>query len=249
MPALREKLRTHVVIVSVGLWLSTMVVSSNARACGVSGVDGAAFCSLSEHEEGTRPRWAVTAGGLLTSTRLRFSGGLRGGETRDAAFAGLAYFPSATTTLQMALGATVGGNLTMPDGRYEFSPGPSTLLGASWRAVDRDVFVILTSVLSFSANKTKSPSNSTAGYEAFDLRLGAEIGTTVFKVFKPYIPVRVFGGPTYWHYLGASVTGTDTHHYQLGAGAVLQVVNRLNVYAEGIPLGERAVSFGLALTL
>jgi hypothetical protein len=191
----------------------------------------------------------VSGGGVLTSTTLRFSGGVRGDETRNAAFGAIAYFPTAQTTLQLALGATLGGTLNMPDGRYDFSPGPTALLGASWQVVDRDVFVLLTSALSFSAARTRSPLNSSAGYEAFDLRLGAEVGTTVFKVFRPYIPARVFGGPVYWHYRGASVTGTDIYHYQLGAGMVLRLANRINLYAEGIPLGERAVSLGLALTL
>ena len=236
-------------MLSIGLLIWAMLVSWQAQACGVSGVDGAAFCSLSEHQEQARPRWAVSAGTVFTSTTLRFTGGLRGDETRNAAFGAIAYFPTAHTTLQMALGATFGGRLNMPDGQYDFSPGPTALLGASWQVVDRDVFVLLTSALSFSATKTQSPSNSFTGYEAFDLRLGAEVGTTLFKVIRPYIPARIFGGPVYWHYLGTAVTGTDTHHYQLGAGVVLRIANRLNLYAEGIPLGERAVSCGLALTL
>jgi hypothetical protein len=242
-------LQQKLLILTTGLLSAVTLASWKAQACGVSGVDGAAFCSLSEHKEESRPRWAVSGGGVFTSTTLRFSGGLRGDETRNAAFGAIAYFPTAQTTLQMALGATFGGTLNMPDGRYDFSPGPTALLGASWKVVDRDVFVLLTSALSFSAAQTRSPSNSSAGYEAFDLRLGAEVGTTLFKVIRPYIPARVFGGPVYWHYLSTAVTGTDIHHYQLGAGVVLQLANRLNLYAEGIPIGERAVSLGLALSL
>jgi len=242
-------LQQQLLILTTGLLSAATLASWKAQACGVSGVDGAAFCSLSEHKEESRPRWAVSGGGVLTSTTLRFSGGLRGDETRNAAFGAIACFPTARTTLQMALGSTFAGSLNMPDGRYEFSPGPTALLGASWQVVDRDVFVLLTSALSFSATRTQRPSNSSAGYEAFDLRLGAEVGTTLLKVIKPYIPARVFGGPVYWHYLGTAVTGTDIHHYQLGAGIVLQLANRLNLFAEVIPIGERAVSFGLALTL
>ena len=87
------------------------------------------------------------------------------------------------------------------------------------------------------------------GYEAFDLRLGAELGTTLFEIFRPYIPVRVFGGPVYWRYQGAAVTGTDTHHYQVGAGFNARLSRRMALFAEGIPLGERAVSFGVAAVL
>ncbi len=241
--------RSLLLLPMIGLCMCAMLLSRQSQACGVSGVDGTAFCSLSEHKEESRPRWAISGEGVFTSTALRFSGGVHGDETRNAAFGAIAYFPTAHTTLQMGLGATVGGTLNMPDGRYEFAAGPTGLFGASWQVVDRDVFVLLTSVLSFSAAKTRAPSSSSVGYEAFDLRLGAEVGTTLFDVVRPYVPLRLFGGPVYWHYLGAAVTGTDTHHYQLGAGVALRMADRFNLYAEGVPLGERALSFGLTLTL
>ena len=229
------------------LFASALVlVSAGAQACGVSGVDGVSSCSLAEHNEALRPRWAVSASSLYTSTRLRFSGSAHGDQTRGAAFAALAYLPTPVLTLQVGAGATFGGSLRMPDGQHDFSPGPTAFVGASWRVFDADAFLLLTSLLSFSAARTKLAGEASVGYEAFDLRLGAELGTTLARVLRPYVPLRVFGGPVYWKYQGASVTGTDTHHYQIGLGLGVAITRHVGAFAEGIPLGERALSLGVA---
>jgi hypothetical protein len=85
-------------------------------------------------------------------------------------------------------------------------------------------------------------------YSAFDLRLGAVVGTTFFDRLSPYALGRVFGGPVYWRYQGAAVTGTDTHHYQLGAGLALMLARRLDIFAEAVPLGERSLSAGASVS-
>jgi hypothetical protein len=239
----------YVAVLAPGLAGAAMFLTLDARACGVSGVDGVASCSIAEHREATRSRWAVSASGVLTSTRLRFSGGVRGDETRYAALGTLSYLPTAKLALQLGAGATFGGALVMPDGRHEFDPGPAASLGASYLVFDDGWFVILTSVLAFSAARTQLAGERSVGYEAFDLRLGAQIGATLFDILRPYVPLRIFGGPVFWNYGGAAVTGTDTHHFQVGAGVALRLARPVNVFAEGIALGERAVSFGVALAL
>jgi hypothetical protein len=252
---LRPSLRRRIAQTRGGAAVSALIfaifglAARRAEACGVSGVDGVSSCSLAEHNEAERPRWAVSASGVYTNTTLRFSGGLRGDEIRYAALAALAYLPTPVLTLQAGAGATFGGSLTLPDGRHDFSPGPTAFLGASWRVFDADYFLLLTSLLSFSAARTQLSGDPSVGYEAFDLRLGAEFGTTLFRVLRPYVPVRVFGGPVYWKYQGDSVTGTDTHHYQIGLGLGVAISRRIGAFAEGIPLGERAVSLGLAASL
>src|SRR5512142_1361141 len=110
--------------------------STVAHACGASGPEGVAYCTLAEHDEQTRPKWAVGASGLYTSTNIHFSHGLRGDETRSQALAAVAYMPSDRVTLQLGIGALLGGHLDMPDGRHDFEPGPAGLLGAAWRVVD-----------------------------------------------------------------------------------------------------------------
>src|SRR5262249_11056029 len=117
-------------------WAVTILVSPKAHACGVSTADGPTFCSLAEHEEETRPRWHVGASGSYTSTTIDFSGGLHSGETRRSLVASFAYQPWRRTTLQLAAGGTLGGQLTTPTGKYDFSDGPTAAIGAAWRVVD-----------------------------------------------------------------------------------------------------------------
>jgi len=220
-----------------------------ATACGVS-ASGVSSCSLSEHDEAHRPRWAVGVSGLYTSTRLRFGEGLYTGQVRYATLATLAYLPSAKLVLQVGAGAAFGGWLTLPDGRHHFSPGPTGLLGADFRAFDDGrYFLLLTSSLSFATARTQLSGEASESYAAFDLRLGAQFGIELWRSFRPYATARVFGGPIFWHYQGEAVTGTDTRHYQLGAGLAVRVSKALNVFAEGIPLGEQAVAIGVGIAL
>ncbi|MES1179511.1 MAG: hypothetical protein ABUL62_34665 [Myxococcales bacterium] len=228
---------------------SALAWSGRAYSCGVS-ASGVSSCSLAEHDEAVRPHWAVGVSGLYTSTRLRFSGSLHADQVRYASLASLAYLPTPRLVLQAGVGVAFGGSLTVPDGKHEFSPGPTALLGADFRAYDDGrYFVLLTSALSFAAARTHLADEASVGYQAFDLRLGSELGVQLADVFRPYMVVRAFGGPVYWRHLGESVTGTDTHHYQLGAGAGLRVAKAVNLFVEGIPLGERALSLGVGLAL
>jgi hypothetical protein len=226
-----------------------LAAAPRARACGVSTADGLSSCSLAEHEEETRPRWRLGASASYTSTAIDF-GAFRSPETRGSAIAALAYQPTPRWTLQLAAGSTLGGHLVTPAGQYDFSAGPTAAIGASWRAVPgTKPFVILTSNLSFSTAKTEATGAATGGsvsYSAFDLRLGVLVGTTIARVLSPYAVGRVFGGPVYWAYQGEDVTGTDTHHYQVGAGVTVVAAGRVNVFAEGVPLGERSLAIGSA---
>jgi hypothetical protein len=242
-------MKVSIVLAAAGLASALGLGATRARACGVSAA-GVPFCSLSEHDEAERPRWAVGVSGLYTSTALRLSGSPNADQTRYATLATLAYMPTSRLILQAGAGATLGGSLTLPDGKYEFSPGPTASLGADWRVFDnRRTFVLLTSALSFSAARTHLGDQGSVGYEAFDLRLGGQLGLNIADIFQPYALVRAFGGPVYWHYLGNAVTGTDTHHYQVGAGAGLRVSKLLNLFVEGVPLGERALSIGAGVNI
>jgi hypothetical protein len=230
----------------LALALAFFTTSERADACGVSST-GVATCSLAEHREATRSRWSVGATGTYTDTALRFDGTLRAAQTRAAALAVLAYLPTSSLALEAGLGASFGGALTLPDGKHEFLPGPSASLGLAWRFLDApSYFALLTSALSFSANRTEHGGDPRVSYTAFDLRLGAEFGLNLANVLHPYVLARAFGGPVYWTYAGQSVTGTDIHHYQVGAGVAVGLPGHLSLFAEGVPLGERAISGGLS---
>jgi hypothetical protein len=238
--------RTSSLAIAVALTLLSPVAERSARACGTSGPDGVSACSLAEHEEAERPKWSVGLSGVYTSTSLHFSGDTHADETRAATMLSVSYAPLPKLSFQAGIGAAIGGKLTLPDGVYDFSTGPTAAIGASWRVVDRRPFVVLTSQISFTGAQTRR-GDITAAYDAFDLRLGAVVGTTLWNVVSPYALARVFGGPAYWAYDGASVTGTDTHHFQLGAGLAVLLWKHADLFVEGVPLGERAVAGGVSV--
>jgi hypothetical protein len=227
--------------------LAVLTSEPTAKACGVSATR-VASCSLAEHREAERPRYAVGLAAGYTSTTLRFDGSIRAAQTRYAMLTELAYAPDRSLVLEAGYGVAFGGSLALGDGKHELSPGPTAFLGADWRVLDEPrYFARLTSVLSFSAARSHLAEQASVPYEAFDLRLGGELGLNLAEFLHPYAVVRTFGGPVYWRYRGRAVTGTDIHHYQIGAGLGLGLGARLSLFAEGIPLGERAVTGGASV--
>jgi hypothetical protein len=233
---------------SLAFFLGTVAVSgasTPALACGAAtgGAAGISGCSLSEHDEEARLKWRAGAGYSFTSTGLHFSGGLRVDEIRDSAGVTLDYKPISRLTLEVGAGPFLGGSITTAGTRYALSPGFAGALGASYRVLDADgaiPFVLLTGQISYVSSST-SPGG---GYNAFDLRLGAAVGTTLWRVLTPYVVGRAFGGPVYWRFQGTPVVGTDDHHWQVGGGLSLALGSRFDLFAEGVPLGEQGVSAG-----
>jgi hypothetical protein len=220
------------------------LLPERAHACGVSGPDGVWYCTLEEHEEEIRPRWSVGAAGTYTSTALRFDAAVRGAQTRSAALLTAAYAPTARLRLQMSAGAGLDGELRMPNGTHDFAPGPAAAIGVGYRLLGNKPFLALTGVLSASTTRTRRADDPSVRYTAFDLRIGAALGATFFEALSPYALARVFGGPVLWRYQGEAVTGTDTRHYQLGLGVAWLIAERVNVFVEGVALGERGLTFG-----
>ncbi len=227
------------------LSIATLVPGARARACGASagGAAGISGCSLEEHEERVRPKWRVGADDSFTSTGLHFGNGLAVDEVRNSALVTLDYRPVRGWTLEVGAGAILGGALTASSARYGLGPGFASVAGVSWRVVDADgavPFVLLTSQLSYAS----SSSAGGTGYNAFDLRLGAAVGTTFRNVFTPYVAGRAFGGPIYWRYQGAAIVGTDDHHWQVGVGLSVLLARLADLFVEGMPLGELGVTAG-----
>ena len=228
--------------------LTLAVISArDAKACGVSGPGGVEACSLEEHAESERPKFRVGVSGLYTWTSISFSDGSQADETRQAILATASYLPTNRVSLQVGLGATLGGHLTLAGTSFDFAAGPTATLGGSFRVLDGDgarPFVVLSALLSFETTTTTGD----VGYTALDLRLGGVVGWSIAGVVSPFVSARGFGGPVFWRNpTGASVTGTDTSHYQVGGGVAVLVAKRVDVFAEGIPLGERAVSAGVGV--
>lgn len=225
------------------------VLARPALACGASagGAAGISGCSLEEHEEDARLKWRVGAEYAFTSTGLHFSDGLRVDQVRQASLATVDLRPARRITLEAGAGAFLGGSITANSVRYAMAPGIVGIVGASWRVLDAEgaiPFVLLATQLSYFSSSTFGD----VGYNAFDLRGSAVVGTTLWDVLSPYVVGRAFGGPVYWRYAGVATTGTDDHHWQVGAGVSLLVVHRLDLFVEGVPLGELGVTAGAGVS-
>ncbi len=204
------------------------------------------YCGGDGDEE--RP-WRVGVNGAYSATKLVFSSG---GGSVDASFAKYAVMASVDRrlgdrwTVGGGIGTTVTGDIDVNGVTSTISPGPLGAITASFRPIDEGTvapFVLLSASLAASLSWAASSSLS-----AFDVRLGVAAGKTIADVVTPYVLARAFGGPVLWSIAGASATGTDAYHYQLGGGVSVRL-GRVDLVAEGVPLGERAVVVGAGLAL
>jgi len=226
---------------------ASALAPSRVRACGVSGPDGVWSCSLEEHNEQERPRWNVGAVGAYTWTKIRIAG-VKAKAERSAALVSASYAPTKRLRFQASTGVAASGSLAMPDGIHTFSPGVSGALGVNYRFLSGKPFLLLSGILSASTAETqlRGGSGDTERYTALDVRVALAFGATFFEALSPYLVTRVFGGPIFWRYEGKDVVGTDNYHVQLGAGLSYRIARRVDLFVEGVPLGERALSGGAA---
>jgi hypothetical protein len=244
----------------------------SAHACGAAYPGGPVMCDFPRtgaHAAAAQPAIArVSASYAFTSTTILFGSGRRADLTRHAVFGGvqIPFNRSGSLTAQLGAGGIAGGELVHGAARDTIGPGFAAFTGIAWRVVDgRDAipFVQLTATLSGTHMLTRTDDRGTRTdgttspgaqpesprFTALDLRLGAIAGKTFADVFTPYVTARAFGGPIAWHFDGAPVTGTDLYKYQLGAGLSLALFRRkLDVFAEGIALGERGFAAGIGTT-
>ena len=209
----------------------------------------------------------LSASYAFTSTTILFGSGRRAELTRHAVFGAL-QLPltrSGAVTGLVGAGGVAGGELIHGAARDTIGPGFAGYLGVAGRVYDGKgwvPFLQLTATLSVTHMGTRTDdrgtrtdgSTSAAGpsspaFTASDLRVGAIAGKTFGEVFTPYVTGRVFGGPIAWRFDGAAVTGTDLYKYQVGGGLSLALFQRrLDVFAEGIALGERGLAAGVGTT-
>jgi hypothetical protein len=198
-------------------------------------------------------RLGLNAG--YTATRLVFGGSQSLDLKQGAVSASLDRRVSPEVGLSLSLGATVGGSLRDGDRHFVQHPGPALGLGVSYRLVDpakQPLFVLLGATLAGSTSQTTPAAGYPGGrerYSAFDLRGSITAGKTFAGVLSPYAVARAFGGPVFWRLDGASTTGTDSHHYQLGLGLSVTLPAGLDLFVEIAPLGEARASAGLGLAL
>jgi hypothetical protein len=195
--------------------------------------------------------WHAGVAGSYVTTHLKITAN---GRTDEADFARYAMTLSLDRrvgdrwTIGAALGSALIGSLDIVGKRYVMTPGPIAVATASFRAVDEGSirpFVLFTGSIGAALVWTRPDGGSgTDSMTSFDARLGVAAGKTFGGVATPYVLARAFGGPVLWSYGGASATGTDAYHYQLGAGLVVRS-GAYDLVVEGVPLGEKALVLGI----
>ena len=161
--------------------------------------------------------------------------------------------PSNRWTLQLAAGALLSGLVVVAGTEHLVLPGVSGTLSGAFRAVDEQKvvpFVLLSASISASSTSTveKVAGATPVALTSAEFRLGIAVGKTFADTVTPYLTARVFGGPVFWRFADTDLVGGDRYHYQLGAGVSVRISPAWDLYAEGVPLGERRVSAGVGLS-
>ena len=148
-------------------------------------------------------------------------------------------------TVGGASGVALGGDLVDGDHRWEFGVGGFGVVSASYTVLDGAgelPFLVAGLVVGASGAGTDDGAER-ATFVAIDARASLTIGKMFWRAFAPYAVLRLFGGPALWQRADTSFTGSDVHHYQLGAG-MLVTGEVLGAVLEVVPLGERNVTLG-----
>ena len=150
----------------------------------------------------------------------------------------------------MALGAVLDGALDSGGRRFDLGAGIVGAVGVARQWSYAPWFV--TGSLGLGASRTSTRELVAGAPRVSLVALDARIGVTAGRTFgpvSPYLLARAFGGPVLWTWDGGDTTGTDTHHFQLGAGASATFAANLTVLVDVAALGERSASVGLAVDL
>jgi hypothetical protein len=190
-------------------------------------------------------RWRVAASAGAFRSALRFDG-VRTGIAERTVVATLGRQLGARVALEVGAGAILDGTLTPSGGeQVDVDVGPAATVALSWLALPetaRRPFLFLAASL--------AASTTTAGgarLTALDARVSLLGGKTVFQRLTLYGAARGFGGPVRWRLGGERVVGADVHHYSLGAGARVVLPAGVDLFVEGMALGEASVSAGAGL--
>jgi hypothetical protein len=184
-------------------------------------------------------------------TVLSLAGGPTGTIERRAAAASLDIRLAAASTLGLSAGAGLGGHILMGAERYDVRPGWHFTVTYTHRFLDgRGRLPFLLASVSLAASGASSAletrgSPVTAALWAFDARLGVAVGKTFWDVLSPYAALRFMGAPVVWRYHGDTVTGSDPRHMQAAIGLVTALPRGFDVFVEGAPLFERALTIGV----
>lgn len=239
--------------------LAVVLGAREARACGVSVGGAPGACSVAEHEASLR-KYRLGVSYAYTRTRIQFSNGSEIDAERDAVMATFEVKLGKRFVLSFGAGALAWGTLGAPSDKAhpvrEVRPGPVLAVSLAYTLVPQEEvgrpFVLLTGTFAGLITSTAPDvgRRDDVGYQAFDLRFGALVGTRVplgRVALVPYAVARAFGGPILWSMGDASVLGTDAYKHQLGGGAIVSI-GPVDAFIEGVAIGERALVGGLGVS-
>jgi hypothetical protein len=180
---------------------------------------------------------------------LRFDGERRLDITQYAISATVSHVRASGWSLRASIGSVLDGSLEEGARTHDIGPGIVATATVARQWLVRGFF--LTGSLGVGASRitTVEAGMARQSLVAIDLiRAGAMAGRT-FGVASPYLLARGFGGPVLWRLDGMDTTGTDTHHFQLGAGVSVAASSGLSLLLDVAALGERSASLGMAYRL
>lgn len=158
-----------------------------------------------------------------------------------------AYQASPRLVVALGLGALVDGSIDGGD----IAPGPAGTASLAWLALletERRPFALVGVSLAASHAAAIADDGEEHALTSGDGRLGLMVGKT-FGAFTPYAAARAFGGPVLWTVAGDDATGTDAHHWTVGAGLSARPGRRLDLALEVMPLGEKSAAASATLAL
>jgi hypothetical protein len=151
-------------------------------------------------------------------------------------------------SFRASLGSVIDGALEGEGRTHEIGPGivAGVAVAKQW-TFDRAWFV--TGTLGFAASRTTTAEATGARVSLYatDFRAGVTAGR-VFGPFSPYLLARGFAGPVFWTLDDTSVGGSDTHFFQLGAGARV-TAGEWTVLVDVSALGETSGSIAMSVRL
>jgi len=203
-------------------------------------------------EGATTSAYVVGASVGAMRTHVRFDGDATFELTEQAATAFGAYSSSTGWSIRATFGGLLDGALERGGTTHDLRPGFVGAIGSSrqWTLGDGQWFVTGSFGLSVAVASThETGAVDDPRFVAGDFRLGWIAGRTFAKIWSPYVLARGFGGPVWWTVDGEDVTGTDTRHFQLGAGSSVATSWGLTIVVDVSALGEQAASVGASWRL
>jgi hypothetical protein len=193
--------------------------------------------------------WQVSASYGQFWSHLHFTDGYEPTLNEQTVVGSAAYFWKNGWSLSLSTGAIVDGTITGTGPDYEIYPG--WLVSAR---VAKEVlaergaipFIQVGMALSVSRVLAHREGQGTHPMWASDVQISATVGYTLFGFWRLYLAPRAFGGPVFLEHDGATVRGRDRYFFMAGMGMAFLLPAGFTIFVDGSPLGEQAISAGLA---